>query len=112
MNKLKLTIFFIALIALSKAQKIQGAKISYKPCSNFAVSKPISKMPLAKDVDKEDSEKEEIKIRRRPQSSVSKKAELLAIDPIAQTTNGNKTLASTTANWQGTNGTASPPDPS
>lgn len=71
-------------------------------------------MPLAKDVDKEDEEKEEIKIRRRPQASLNnnKKAAPPANDAIAQTSNGNKLLASTIANWQGTTGTASPPDPS
>jgi hypothetical protein len=68
---------------------------------------------LAKDVDKEDEEKEEIKIRRKPQASLNNnKKAILQNDQIAQTTNGNKVLASTIANWQGTNGTASPPDPS
>src|SRR5581483_3833231 len=111
MNKLIITVAFSGLVFLSKAQKIEGAKITYQPCSNFAISKPISEMPVAKDVDKEDDEKEEIKIRRRPQASLNnKKAAQFAIDPIAQTSNGNKVLASTIANWQGTNGTASPPD--
>jgi hypothetical protein len=112
MNKLKLSVVFLTIAAFSNAQQIEGAKISYKPCNNFAISKPISEMPLAKESDKEDSEKEEIKIRRRPQSTLNKKSVQQTNDPIAQTSNGNKVLASTIANWQGTNGTASPPDPS
>jgi hypothetical protein len=112
MKKLKLAVVLLTLTTATNAQKIDG-RITYKQCSNFAVSKPLTEMPLAKDVDKEDEEKEEIKIRRKPQASLNNnKKAIPQNDQIAQTTNGNKVLASTIANWQGTSGTASPPDPS
>jgi hypothetical protein len=114
MNKLKFAVIFLTVSVSLSAQKIENAKITYKQCSNFAISKPISEMPIAKDVDKEDEEKEEIKIRRKPQASmnINQRAAVPQNDRIVQNYNGNKILSSTIANWQGTNGTASPPDPS
>lgn len=95
-----------------KAQKDERPKVTYKVCSGFAISKPLGEMPVAKDADKDDDEKEEIKIRRKPHTNNFKKDQQPAVDQIAQSNMGSKLLSPPIANWQGTSGTASPPDPS
>lgn len=112
MKKFKFIVTFLFLALITQAQKVENVKITYKPCSGFAISKPLSEMPVAKEDDKLDQEKEEIKIRRKPHSVNSNKSQQNIVDPITQANMGNKTLSPPIANWQGTSGTASPPDPS
>lgn len=111
MNKFRFLWILSLLPFCFKAQKID-AKVEYKKCSGFAISRPLSEMPVARDVDSEDHEKEEIKIKRQIPPVMNKQAVPMNNDPIAQSFMGNKTASPPTANWQGTSGTASPPDPS
>ena len=112
MKNFKFTILLLVPVIFATAQKVEGVSINYKPCSGFAITKSLSEMPVAKTEDKEDWEKEEIKIRRGFPAATYKKPTQFTVDPLAQTTMGNKLLSPPIANWQGTSGTASPPDPS
>jgi hypothetical protein len=111
MNTLRILCLFTFLSFCIRAQNID-ATINYRPCSGFAVSKPLAEMPLAKDNELEDHEKEEIKIRRHIPQISEKRNLAQQNDPIAQTSPGNKTASPPIVNWQGTTGNASPPDPS
>src|ERR1700746_3854081 len=91
--KIKFITICVALTLMSKAQKVEGVIVKYQPCNGFAISKPLSEMPVAKEVDMEDSEKEEIKIRRKLHQQY-KKPEQFTVDPIAQSSMGTKALSS------------------
>jgi hypothetical protein len=108
--KIKFIVICMALSLMSKAQKVEGVVIKYQPCNGFAISKPLSEMPVAKEIDMEDSEKEEIKIRRKPHQKYKKPMQFV-VDPVAQSNMGTKALSSPIVNWQGTTGNADPPDP-
>ncbi len=97
---------------LMRSQKVAGTKVDYKACSGFALSKPLSEMPVDNQPEKEDDEKKEIKIRRQPPMYAGKKVQPHGADPLTQTAMGSKVMMPTIANWQGTSGSASPPDPS
>ncbi len=112
MKNLKLTVLPLLMAFFTQAQKIENATVIYKTNSGFAVSKPLSEMPVAKDDDKRDIDKEEIKKGHGVPAITYKKPVPLTVDPLTQTNFGNKTLSPPIANWQGTSGTASPPDPS
>jgi hypothetical protein len=111
MNKLAIVWVFSLLPFYYFAQKVD-AKVEYRPCSGFAISKPLSEMPVAGENEEEDHEKKEIEIRRKIPPAINNRSAQPGNDPIAQTAMGNKTAAPPIANWQGTSGSASPPDPS
>lgn len=102
--------FLLAFYYLS-AQKVEGTHVDYIKCSGFAISKPLMDMPVSNE-EVEEYDKKEIKIRRQPPLVNAKKAEPISADAIAQTSMGSKMMSAPIANWQGTSGTAAPPDPS
>ena len=112
MKNFKLTVLLSFTVIIAAAQKVEGVSINYKPCAGFAITKPLSEMSIDKTEDKEDWEKDEIKIRRGFPVATYKKPSKFTVDPLTQTTMGSKLLSPPIANWQGTSGTASPPDPS
>ena len=90
---------------LISAQKVEGTSVKYKPCSGFAISKPLSEMPVVNGSDKNGNERPEINIHNKS-LQVNKTAQPL-IDPVLQAGMGNKTAAPPIANFDGLPGTSS-----
>lgn len=110
MKKFVLSLF----VCLSLTAFPQGArsKVIYQKCTGFAVTKPLSEMPVLKAEETDDlKEKEEIEIRRRlPLSRVARRTQP-AVDPALQFSEGFRTPMPTIANWQAQSGVGYPPDP-
>lgn len=113
---MKRTLFisvFSLVFSATQSQNIEGTKVDYKQNSGFAISKPISEMPVMAEDTKDDSEKEIVPRRRSsPLSPNVNKSAQPSYDPIAQTEMGSKTSSPPIVNWQGTTGSGAPPDPS
>ncbi|MBA3665801.1 MAG: T9SS type A sorting domain-containing protein [Bacteroidetes bacterium] len=102
---------FIILNYISIAQN-NTQKIIYQKCTGFAITRPLSEMPVMSEEDLKISEKEEIEIRRKPFTNSHNRAAQNAIDPASQLSHGNKAMMAPIANWQGLSGSGYPPDPS
>ena len=85
-------------------------------CASFTVTKPLTEMQSIDDFYddvKKSEEKKEITIRRKvPAGNPTAKAIAPAVDPIAQTSMGTKSMVPPIANWQAQSGSGYPPDPS
>ena len=94
------------------AQKKLNTSAVYQQCTGFAISKPLSDLPVISESEAKQEEEREIEIRRRTPVAKYNKSIQPGFDPIAQTTMGSKIAAGPIANWQGPSGSATPPDPS
>ena len=96
---------------MMSAQKVEGTSVDYKPCSGFAISKPLSEMPVVKDGNITITSKMENNLKQKLPVQINNKDPQFIIDPIAQLSLGNKTASPPIVNFQASPGNLIPPDP-
>lgn len=112
MKELRFILNFVFLPLLIISQEAEKSVVQYVPCSGFAISKPVSELPRAKQSDTI-KERSEINIKKKLPVQLNGSAQS-EIDPVVQSGMGNKIATAPIVNFPGLPGTstASRPDPS
>ncbi|MBA3704622.1 MAG: T9SS type A sorting domain-containing protein [Bacteroidetes bacterium] len=104
---------FIAFISQSLCAQSDknNADVTFIKCSEFGISKPIRDLPDAIE-ESGYTEAKDAHDRRKSLTKTNRNAVPLEEDPIAQKNNGNRSMMSPIANWDGIGGSSDPLDPS